>query len=307
MSKRIASLIVAVAAFASPLGAEVRTGTFPSASLGRDVGFAVYLPPSYDKEDRRFPVVYVLHGLFERQDFWQSRGLADMLEGLEAKGEVPEMIVASVNGANSFYVNGPNGKFQDLVTKDQLEYVEANFRVVPGRAGRGLLGVSMGGYGALRIAFQQPEVFRAVATHSAMVLQEVPTSAAGARRGQMAAFEQVFGSPIDAARWDAADPLKAAATVDPKAVPALSFDCGSEDRYGLFAGNAALHKLLEQRGIPHEFGLYPGDHGYEYVRTVLAKSLKFLGTELAKPVASPSAKPTSPPAKKPSKDPKKKG
>jgi len=98
----------------------------------------------------------------------------------------------------------------------------------------------------------------------------------GARRGQMAAFHQVFGDPIDPALWAANDPLLQARKVDPKAVPALYLDCGAEDRYGLANGHRALDRILSERGVAHVFELPPGDHGYEYVLTVFEKGLGFL-------------------------------
>jgi S-formylglutathione hydrolase FrmB len=98
----------------------------------------------------------------------------------------------------------------------------------------------------------------------------------------MASFHKVFGDPINPGVWAANDPLVLVVRADPKTVPALYFDCGTEDRYGLFAGNKELHQRLESRGIAHEFGLYPGDHGYEYVRSVLDKSLRFLGKQFAR-------------------------
>jgi S-formylglutathione hydrolase FrmB len=115
-----------------------------------------------------------------------------------------------------------------------------------------------------------------------MLLEKIPAAEEGAGRWHMAAFSKVFGTPIDAALWTANDPLALAAKADPKGAPALYFDCGTEDRYGLFAGNRELHRRLEARGVAHEFGLYPGDHGYEYVHTVLDKSLRFLGRQFAR-------------------------
>ena len=262
-------------------GAEVKSATFRSAALGRDVSYVVDLPPSYDKGDRAYPVVVALHGLFEGSAFWERRGLAPILADLRQRGEVPEFLLVAPDGGNSFFVNGPDGRYQDLVTQDVLAHVAATYRVKPGREGRALLGISMGGYAALRIAFQQPDVFRAVATHSAMLLEKVPSPQDGAGRWHMAAFQKVFGDPIDTARWTEADPLAAAQKADPKTAPALYFDCGQQDRYGLFVGNQDLDKTLTARGVPHTFSLDPGDHGYEFVRSVLTRSLKFLGSALS--------------------------
>ena len=278
---KTAALVLVLAA--APAAAEVRYATFSSPSLDRDVAYAVQLPPSYaTAATRRYPVVYALHGLFESPGFWERRGLAPMLESLWQKGDMPEMVVVAVDGDNSFFVDGPAGRWEQMMSRDFLAHVESTYRVIPGRAGRAGLGISMGGYAALRMALAHPDLFRAVATHSAMLLEKIPTAEEGAGRWHLAAFHKVFGTPIDAALWTANDPLALAVTADPKGAPALYFDCGTEDRYGLFAGNRELHRRLEARGVAHEFGLYPGDHGYEYVHTVLEKSLRFLGRQFAR-------------------------
>jgi len=278
---KTAALVLLLAA--APAAAEVRNATFSSPSLGKDVAYAVQLPPSYaTAATRRYPVVYALHGLFESPGFWERRGLAAMLESLWQKGDVPEMVVVAVDGDNSFFVDGPAGRWEQMMSRDFVAHVESTYRVIPGRPGRAALGISMGGYAALRMALAHPDLFRAVATHSAMLLEKIPAAEEGAGRWHMAAFSKVFGTPIDAALWSANDPLALAAKADPKGAPALYFDCGTEDRYGLFAGNRELHRRLEARGVAHEFGLYPGDHGYEYVHTVLDKSLRFLGRQFAR-------------------------
>jgi enterochelin esterase family protein len=284
--KKLAAALLATLAL--PAFAEVKPGSFGSKSLGKDVTYVVDLPPSYASGDKKYPVIYLLHGLFEGSGFYERRGLASAFAAAREKGELPELIVVVADGDNSFYVNGPVGAYEDMLVKDFVEHVEATFRTQPGRAGRVLFGVSMGGYGALRIAFKYPERFSAVATHSAMLLEKIPTAEEGARRGQMASFNRVFGDPIDAALWAANDPLLLASKADPKTAPALYFDCGSEDRFGLFAGNKDLHEKLLARGVKHEFGLYPGDHGYEYVRSVIDKSLRFLGAALKAPTAKPA-------------------
>jgi putative tributyrin esterase len=279
---KIAALAV-LALAAVPAAAEVRYATFPSPSLGKEIAYAIQLPPSYATAGlRRYPVVYAFHGLFESPGFWERRGLTTFLDALWQKGELPEMVVAVVDGDNSFFVDGPAGRWETMATRDFFVHVESTYRVMPGRANRAALGVSMGGYAALRMALARPELFRAVATHSAMLLEKIPTSDEGAGRGQMAAFQKAFGDPIRTALWTANDPLVLVVKADPKTVPALYFDCGSEDRYGLFAGNRELHRRLEARGIPHEFALYPGDHGYEYVRSVLDKSLRFIGKQFGR-------------------------
>ena len=268
---------------ARPAAAEVRPGTFRSEALGRDVSYVVDLPPSYDGSgSRRYPVVYALHGLFEGSGFWERRGLAPILARLRESGAVPEFLVVAVDGGNSFFVNSPGGRYEDMVTKDLVAHVEATYRVVPGRKGRALLGVSMGGYAALHVAFDQPASSPRWPPTARCSSSAIPSAEQGAGRWHMAAFNKVFGDPIDPALWAENDPLAWAQKADPKAVPALFVDCGAEDRYGLASGHRELHRILDERGVAHEFELPPGDHGYEFVRARLEKSLRFLGEAAAR-------------------------
>ncbi len=255
--------------------------TFDSKSLGAPVTYVAYLPAAYETSKASYPVIYALHGMFEGSSFWERRGLEPQFVELVKSGVAPNAIVVTVDGGNNLFVNSTRGKYQDMVTKDLVEHIDKNYRTIAKREGRALLGISMGGYGALNIAFSQPGVFAAVATHSAMLLTEIPTIEAGARGGQMRAFTGVFGEPVDAAVWKADDPLELAKSVDPAKVPALYFDCGGQDRYGLFKGNEALHTILDGRKIANDFSISPGDHGYDFVKSVFTKSLGFLKSKLA--------------------------
>lgn len=261
--------------------ASEKAKTFDSKSLGAPITYVAYLPADYETGKASYPVIYALHGMFENSAFWERRGLAPQYDDLVKSGVAPNAIVVTVDGGNNLFVNSSRGKYQDMVTKDLVEHIDQTYRTIAKREGRALLGVSMGGYGALNIAFSRPEVFIAVATHSAMLLTEIPTIEAGARGGQMRAFTGVFGEPVDPAVWKADDPLELAKTVDAKNAPALYFDCGGQDRYGLFKGNEALHTILDGRKIANDFSISPGDHGYEFVKSVFPKSLAFLKAKLA--------------------------
>jgi enterochelin esterase family protein len=276
-SLAVAALVLA----ATPGTAEIRHESFRAPSLEREVRYLVDLPEGYGG-GTRYPVLYVLHGLFEDYDFWERRGLAPVLAELRRSAAVPDFVVVSVDGHNSFFANSPLGRYEDLVVKDIVAHVEASLDVIPESQARALAGISMGGYAALRIAFKHPRLFAAVATHSAMLLGQIPSAAAGARRGHMQAFGRVFGDPIDPEAWRAADPLAWARRAGDE-TPPLYFDCGAQDRYGLSRGHQALHGILEERGVEHEFALHPGDHGYAYVRGVLERSLHFVGRHLAAP------------------------
>jgi S-formylglutathione hydrolase FrmB len=265
---------------AAPLAGELRSESFRSPSLGTDVTVAIHLPPSYAAGRGDFPAVYALHGLFEGAGFWERRGLRAQLDALWAAKALPEFVVVAVDGGNSFFVNGPLGRYEDLVL-DAVAWAEGHLRLRRGREQRGLWGVSMGGYAGLRLALQRPREFAAVVTHSAMLLEHPPTRQEGAGRWHLDAFRRAFGDPIDTRLWSASDPLALAQSVPASELPALRFDCGADDRYGLHGGNRKLHELLLRRGAVHEFELPPGDHGYDYVRGVFERGLRFLASRWA--------------------------
>lgn len=250
----------------------VQYGSFPSKSLGADVGFAVSLPPSYDREpSRRFPLVIFLHGLFNSERDWEGRGIQAQIDRLRSEGAIGEFIVAVPYGANSFYLNAKDGtRYEDAIVLDFLPFIDKTFRTSAKPSERVIQGISMGGFGALVIAFKHPELFTAVAAHCAAIFEELPKPpvAATDRRGtyRYEIATRIFGNPPDGAFFKENNPL---GLVESRsgAIKGLKiyFDVGEQDRYGFAAGNRAFDSVLTKAGIPHEFHLTDGDHGWAYL------------------------------------------
>ncbi|MBV9180261.1 MAG: prolyl oligopeptidase family serine peptidase [Acidobacteria bacterium] len=134
-----------------------------------DQPVAIYLPDAYGKQPQdRFPVVYFLHGYSDATPRHQAaESFRKALDDLIAKGAAKPMIVVLPNGLNkyrgSFYVNSSTtGKWEDFIVHDVVEYVDKNYRTLATADRRGIAGHSMGGFGALSIAFRHPEVFSVV-------------------------------------------------------------------------------------------------------------------------------------------------
>ena len=125
----------------------------------------VYLPPSYNTSEKRYPAVYYLPGFGDTTMFGVA--LPGGLDDLMATGKVEEMIIVIASGASklggSFYVNSPvTGNWEDYIVEDVVGYVDEHFRTLPHSESRGIMGHSMGGFGALNIAMHRPDVFSAV-------------------------------------------------------------------------------------------------------------------------------------------------
>jgi S-formylglutathione hydrolase len=134
-----------------------------------DRSVAVYLPPSYSSSGtRRYPVVYLLHGFTDSVDQWWGVkshfiNVPVVVDNARNAG-VKEMIVvmpdAFTRYQGSMYSNSvTTGDWEDYVAKELVAYIDAHYRTLADRAGRGLAGHSMGGYGALRIGMKHPEIF----------------------------------------------------------------------------------------------------------------------------------------------------
>jgi S-formylglutathione hydrolase FrmB len=157
-----------------------------------------------------------------------------------------------------------------------LPQIEKRYRTQAGRVSRGVAGISMGGYGALHLAFRHPELFGSLGAHSAALLEKLPTVTVSNSRqlARSRILGDVFGSPVDPVFWKQNDPLTIVRTANLAGLQ-IYFDCGSEDDFGFDAGAVALDKMLSLRHIPHEFHLYPGGHNWIYVAEHLAALLQF--------------------------------
>jgi enterochelin esterase-like enzyme len=158
-------------------------GNLEGDSPDRDV--SIYLPPSYNKGgNRRYPAVYLLHGLTDRDSQWfgLSKGtgpvkghpewqhfinVPQVVDGALLNGTAREMIIVMPNAytayQGSFYSNSiTTGDWETYIANDLVSYIDGHYRTIAERGGRGLAGHSSGGYGAIRIGMKHPEVFSSI-------------------------------------------------------------------------------------------------------------------------------------------------
>ena len=141
-------------------------GNLEGDAVDRDV--IVFLPPSYSKDKhRRYPVVYALHGYSIGAEQWTHEiHVPQTIEGAFAKGS-QEMIVVlpdskTIYNGSMYSSSATTGDFEKFISHDVVAYVDAHYRTIPKRESRGLVGHSMGGYGATRIGMKHPDVFGAL-------------------------------------------------------------------------------------------------------------------------------------------------
>ena len=148
-----------------------------SHTLGETVHYCVLLPPGYDSAPaRRYPVLYFLHGLGENEQTLFKTGGWNLIEDLRQQHKISDFLIVTPEAKASFYVNSADGKvrYSDFFLQEFIPYIETNYRIRRERKARAITGISMGGYGALRFAFADPNMFSAVSAQSAALMTESP-------------------------------------------------------------------------------------------------------------------------------------
>jgi enterochelin esterase-like enzyme len=277
-------------------------GNLEGNTVDRDA--LVLLPPSYETDrTRRYPVVYALHGYTIGAEQWSKEiHVPQTVEGAFAKG-ARELIVVlpdskTLHLGSMYSSSGTTGDFENYVARDVVAYMDAHYRTIPRRESRGLVGHSMGGYGATRIGMKHPDVFGSLYIMSPCCLSPrdaaVPFNGLGYEaldavktaadleklpfglRAQLAVGSAWSPNPLKpplymdlpvgeneklvVAKWAANAPL---AFVDQyignlRRYRAIAMDVGDQDTLRVDTGT--LHTILTSYGIANDFTIYSGTH-----------------------------------------------
>ena len=226
-------------------------------------------------------MLYFLHGLGQNEQALLQSGGWGLIEDLRQHGTIGDFLVVAPEGRGSFFINSADGhdRYSDFFWTEFLPYVESHFRVVRDRKSRGITGLSMGGYGALRFAFAHPELFGSVSVQSPALITESPHELNDDLRnaGPLARLlGGVFGNPINVSHWNQNSPffLVRQNRIQIKQL-AIYINCGQQDEYGFADSATKLHQQLLTEGIRHEFHLYPGGHTPDYFLSHLGETLQF--------------------------------
>jgi S-formylglutathione hydrolase FrmB len=305
-----------------PRGGSVVTDTLWSQALGTKKAVIVYLPPSYAKSPaRRYPVAYYLHGLAGSEVDWTKSGhLNEVMDSLIGAGG-PEMIVVMPDGDDGWYTTWnslvtvetcrktaparekadsycvPWQHYDDYIARDVVPFADKKYRTRGDRQHRAIAGLSMGGYGAMALALEYPDLFAAAASHSGVLaplyagpapFDGHPKWASGAAELEKAwgtfwpRIAPAFGR--DTAAWWSRDPgrrlERLVAEKEKALVPALFADCGVDDP--LVDENRAFRWKTEQVGVPIVYHEWPGKHEWPYWRAHVGESLRWIGTVISK-------------------------
>ena len=257
----------------------VETVQFQSKLVNATLPYNVILPPDYRTSSRtRYPVLYLLHGLTGHYSDWLTKtNVADYAAQYR-------MIVVMPEGKDGWYTDSatvPNDKYESYVLKELIPDVQKRYRTIETRFGRGVAGLSMGGYGALKFGLKSPGTFAFAASLSGALAApswtEKDLKDPGAARDSVLS---VFG-PAGSDTRKANDIFEGVRSMTPNRVaglPYLYLDCGTED--GLISTNQQFAALLREKKIPHEYRELPGDHNWAYWDQQVREVLKIAGQKM---------------------------
>jgi len=278
-------------------------GNLEGDAVDRDV--VVFLPPGYQKDkQRRYPVVYALHGYSIGAEQWTHEiHVPQTIEGAFAQGAQEVIVVLpdskTIHNGSMYSSSVTTGDFENFIAHDLVSYIDAHYRTLPNRASRGLVGHSMGGYGATRIGMKHSDVFGSVYIMSPCCLSARPAGPPNLELEKKLAAVKTAEDSAKLGFFERAQLATAAAwSPDPKNPP-LYLDLASKDgvvqndvlakwaansplsfidqyignlrqyhaisidvgdQDGLRVDTIKLHEVLDKYGIPNTFELYHGTH-----------------------------------------------
>jgi S-formylglutathione hydrolase FrmB len=223
-----------------------------SPTLRKKVGTTLLLP---DVGKPPFPVFYLLHGLSDDHTIWTR------YTRLEQYVRQLPLVVVMPDGFRGFYTDNANGPaYARYIADDLTGFVERHFPVKTTRSARCIGGLSMGGYGALRIALAHPDRYVSANSHSGAVgYGDTFDPKTGSVLPEWE-FRNIFGHSPGSTDHDLRHLVRRAKRA--KRLPQLLIDCGTEDF--LLPHNRKFHDDLTRLKVPHTYREFPGDHNWDY-------------------------------------------
>ncbi len=278
-------LLMMVAGFGPANAGTVLHESLPSAELGRDYRFTVYLPDGYKESGLRYPVVYLLHGASGDETDWLVKGkIEPTLDRLIARERIQPVIVVMPGHKGAWWVDGNAEQAETVLLTELLPTIEERFRALAERDGRAFAGLSAGGYATIRLALRHPRLFAAGAALSPAIYQPDPPINSSAHRNPPFQKDGQFDSTTwRRLNWSTYfDAYKAQSLRVP-----LYINSGDHDRFEIYYHAAVFHRAL--RALQPDktvFRVVDGDHAWRVWEHSIDEALTYVMPYLKTPEAA---------------------
>jgi len=245
-------------------GATVDTVSIPSRAMNKTFKCVVIKPGNYKKSKVLFPVVYLLHGY----DGWYANWIIREPKLKEYSDKYQVLIVCPEGHKSSWYFDSPldpNMRFETYISVEVTDFIDRHYRTIRDRRGRAITGLSMGGHGALFLAFRHPKIFGACGSMSGLADLRLT--------GQKYELEKRIGDMLTyGENWKSLSVINIIEFY-PRDSLAIIIDCGISDSF--FSSNRQLHEKMLRLNIPHDYTERPGKHDWAYWKNSVQYHLLF--------------------------------
>jgi enterochelin esterase-like enzyme len=278
-------MIVSIGVFAQfpgmPPQGQVKIDSMKSDVLKVYRQYSVYLPKSYTTNtERKYPVLYLLHGVFDNNNGWIQRGhLQDVANKIIDSGEAVEMIIIVPDAGREYngYFNMDGWSYETFFFNEFLPYIEKTYRIIGDKQHRAIAGLSMGGGGTTVYAQKHPDMFSSAYAMSALMGLEP----GGGMPAQDKKFAELNRTVIDNHCVKFIE--KADDNTKEKLKTVRWFvDCGDDDF--LFDVNIAFCQAMRKAQIPYQLRVRDGGHDWEYWHSALYIALPFISDGFTKQI-----------------------
>ncbi|MFT3949654.1 MAG: alpha/beta hydrolase family protein [Agriterribacter sp.] len=235
-----------------------------SNTMNKNIKAVVIKPDNYATA-KALPVVYLLHGYSGNYADWVKKA-----PGVEKLADIYNIIIVCPDGNfGSWYWDSPvdsSFRYETYVATELVNWIDSKYKTIKGRKGRAVTGLSMGGHGALYLAFKHQDVFGAAGSMSGGVdIRPFPNNWDMANR--LGAYAQYPD------HWEKNTVINMLHLLTPNSL-AIIIDCGSDDFF--YEVNENLHKQLLYRNIPHDYIVRPGSHNWDYWTNAIQYQMLFM-------------------------------
>ena len=271
------SLVLLLVPFFSAHAGKIVTDSLSSRVLGTQVKYNVYLPDGFDKSEKQYPVVYLLHGLYGTYKDWEAKGrMKDMADELIGSGEADEMVIIMPNAGHpdarnewNGYFNMPGWNYEDFFFQELIPAAEKKYRCIGDKEHRAVMGLSMGGGGSTVYAQRHPDMFSSCYAMSAWLDQDLGQAREDTPKDKFYYVCKAVHDHSALAFVDNADD----ATLEALRGVKWFFDCGDDDY--LVTLSFELHMKMKMKRVKSELRVRNGVHNWEYWHLALRMALPF--------------------------------
>jgi enterochelin esterase-like enzyme len=291
--KAAATTVLVIFLLISEISAQSRViegRSYYSETFEVELKYSVYLPSEYDSSARSYPVLYLFHGLGNNENAWIQYGdMKRLMDAMYSNESIVPMIVVMPDAGNSWLIDDIKSElpFETIFINEFIGHIESRYRTRSEKKFRAFGGLSMGGYGALILAFKHPDLVSSIFSLSPGIWTDESIQTLSDDNYLMT-FGNIYTTDPDdrlTDRWRDHSIHHQARVKSRSDLSKVEYYITSgDDDAGISVATAELHIILKNKDVSHEYRVYDGGHTWEYWRKTFPEAVQFISDEFQRGV-----------------------